>query len=688
MSSRATEKHDENQEALREQMQDVIRDVARKPELIVRTELTPAEIYQHRGQNLAKVWFRQSEHVDPRTGKLIPENVRIPDSIMEGNETAALGIAAHEGAHSSITRLMEAGAEQYEGEPGLMGMLMALEERPTDEEVRAWSEEGAKWIGLARFTELAEGLDSDTSGGSRGGKYQQLCNLLVYAREEEIDRFDPEVVKLYEEIRSSIEFVETCLPERTADEETRVKMAKVRLQVAIKKIWPKVRELYEETKEENLLQDLLQQILSGALSLGGAQPDAGAETGAPPGVILELPPDLAAKLASLLPKSSADLSGAKRVKPSEELLQALRAALKHLPEPKKQELEERAKHEMEEIEQKLVDEHAPKMQERPRSAQEIREESEANLREHRERAAREADERKQQEIAETIREEEERVRRELAALQAGKSVYDGIYEEVRESEQKLYGELKQVFHPLLKTRVRMKSSGSRINLPAFMRWDMAQQAGKLQPMRFFESVEKPEKKDYAITLLVDLSFSMQGEKIAQTLRAVVILTEVLNRLGLNFELLGFQDQLIEFKKFGEKVDDRLRQKISGMLGEVTNSNPDGHNRANYNDDGPCLREAAATLSRQSARNRFLVVLSDGHPAGSRSTEHDLTVAVSDILAGGKVNLVALGLGPDTEHVKKYYPVSLPNILAEQLSEVLPDLLKDIINNPRKYKFTG
>jgi hypothetical protein len=161
--------------------------------------------------------------------------------------------------------------------------------------------------------------------------------------------------------------------------------------------------------------------------------------------------------------------------------------------------------------------------------------------------------------------------------------------------------------------------------------------------------------------------------------------EVLNRLGLNFELVGFQDELIVFKKFGEKVDDALRRKISGMVGEVSNSNPNGHNNANYNDDGPCLAETAAGLSKQPAQNRFLIVLSDGQPEGRRSNEDDLTQAVAKIGREGKVNLVALGLGAGTEHVKKFYPVSLPNIQAEQLQEVLPELLKDIIENPGKYR---
>ena len=195
----------------------------------------------------------------------------------------------------------------------------------------------------------------------------------------------------------------------------------------------------------------------------------------------------------------------------------------------------------------------------------------------------------------------------------------------------------------------------------------------------------PEKKDYVFTLLVDLSGSMNGEKITETFKAVVLLSEVLNRLGMKFQVLGFQDEVINFKDFNKEFSDDGRNRMSGMLAEVSNQNPGGHNKSSYNDDGPCLLEASSDLEKQSGKKKFLIVFSDGQPSGRRSNAEDLHKAVSLILEKTDQKLVALGLGRGTEHVKNFYPNSIPDITVSKLPEVLGGLLEDIIRNPGRYK---
>ena len=178
---------------------------------------------------------------------------------------------------------------------------------------------------------------------------------------------------------------------------------------------------------------------------------------------------------------------------------------------------------------------------------------------------------------------------------------------------------------------------------------------------------------------------MQGENIEETFKAVILLSEVLNRLGIEFEVLGFQDEIIEFKKFEEKLSDILRKKMSGMPAEVFNRNPGGHNNAKYNDDGPCLEEASKGISKRRAKDKFLIVLSDGEPCGRRSNSSDLIRAVEKIVKDGKINLIGLGLGRRTDHVKRFYPISFPNISIADLGRELSKIIEDIIINPQKYR---
>ena len=125
-----------------------------------------------------------------------------------------------------------------------------------------------------------------------------------------------------------------------------------------------------------------------------------------------------------------------------------------------------------------------------------------------------------------------------------------------------------------------------------------------------------------------------------------------------------------------------------MHGEVIGNNFGGHNVPSYNDDGPCLSEASESLARESAKEKFLLSFSDGEVVGSKSDEGDLVLAVKQIFETTSQKLVGLGLGRGTEHVKKYFPTSLPNIDIKKLVESLGGLLEDMINNPQHYSYGG
>lgn len=370
------------------------------------------------------------------------------------------------------------------------------------------------------------------------------------------------------------------------------------------------------------------------------------------------------------------------------LKEALQKAFDSLPENVKQQIVQDALEMLQELEDEITSERDGKLSDSPAETHkeyEKRDEEDKSDKK-RERDEETGKEKRSPKEEERIQKELAQIERRQAAIGENMDVYEKTYQEIHEADEELYRRLEEIFTPNTKRTMKLTSAGSRLNLPAVFRWEAARGAGaKSIDNRIFESTHFPEKKDYDITLLVDLSGSMgRGGKIEETFKAVVLLGEVLNRLGVRTEIVGFQDELIDFKDFDAELTDDTRKKISGMIDEVDNRNPGGHNRNSYNDDGPCLLEASKKLDTRSGKEKILLVLSDGIPEGRYSNERDLTEAVENILSTTNQKLIAVGLGEDTEHVTKFYPASIPNVDVTTLPKVLGDLLEDVLTNPQKY----
>lgn len=191
----------------------------------------------------------------------------------------------------------------------------------------------------------------------------------------------------------------------------------------------------------------------------------------------------------------------------------------------------------------------------------------------------------------------------------------------------------------------------------------------------------PKKFDYRFSLLVDLSGSMGGEKIEETFKGVVVLAEVLEKLGIQYEILGFSNESKIFKEWQEKLDKKSREYLSQMksLGGGGTATTEA------------TQEAYQELSKNLGKDNFLVTLTDGQPNNSESLKQEL----EKITKEGKVKLVGIGLGSGTEFVKDYYKaaISLKRMkISEQerrqgkkdFTEAFADLLEDMIRYPEEY----
>lgn len=253
--------------------------------------------------------------------------------------------------------------------------------------------------------------------------------------------------------------------------------------------------------------------------------------------------------------------------------------------------------------------------------------------------------------------------------------YDTYYSQIKKYVGMLVERLDEVFPPQEEAEWEGGyRRGKRID-PRKLAREIPTQEG-----RFFERKDVPEVKAVAFSLLVDVSGSMDGEKIQEALKAAILMAEAFSQKGVPFEILAFHAQLLELKGFDETYFGKKKLEIMRVLREVKSSG------AQYNDDGFAVDSAARRLQKRLLENDAsgaLIVFSDGQPAPSSrhaGSEWELREIVRKWTK--QIPLIGIGIGPGMERtIKQYYdknglpvpdihklPQSLLKILEKQLQK--------------------
>lgn len=154
--------------------------------------------------------------------------------------------------------------------------------------------------------------------------------------------------------------------------------------------------------------------------------------------------------------------------------------------------------------------------------------------------------------------------------------------------------------------------GSDLDLSSYVTAFADRRAGQSGDDRLYMA-ERRSRRDLAITLLIDMSASTDAwvagasRIIDVEKEALIVLLEALDALGDRHAVLGFSGhgpahvRLLTIKAFEERTSDEVRRRIAAV-------EPDGYTRA-----GAAIRHASAMLGRHGARQRLLLILSDGKP---------------------------------------------------------------------------
>lgn len=241
-------------------------------------------------------------------------------------------------------------------------------------------------------------------------------------------------------------------------------------------------------------------------------------------------------------------------------------------------------------------------------------------------------------------------------------------------------------------------------------WTGGHLVGRLDPKRLvpafnaeanvYKNREPAPELDTAVEILVDLSGSMRGGKVQLAANVCVVLSEVLRKSGIPFEVTGFSNTstpvvMVDGKRVKKSVFDIQaenpgfdRYESLDLLvfkafddrfhdAKVHVANLDRFVGAN-NSDSEALLMVAPRLEARQERRKVLLVLSDGLPEfygdTGRGARH-LKQVVKDI---GKRGIDCIGIGIHTDAVSEFYPRNVAVWRLEDLGKHAVDQLAKVL----------
>lgn len=625
-------------------------------------------------------------------------------------------VISHEGGHRRVSRTEFIPLEVWQ-QPGFSFLMNAIEDSRDNNFVAENYPKFREQMDLAYEVDLdIENKSKEKAKAKLGYQprfmqagFEYIKQWFFWAKNEDmaVDESLPEDVKdVVAKTLTSAENSWSIFPARAmADgqekdedgltgEESITSHARYSYDINKNEIWPEFRKLVEKDMEDQKTQELLDEMKQDKAESGGGD-------GLPQELKDKLSPAEQKELEEAIENALEEAKkqqekgdGGEANEQGEEsqsgkpidldslspgLKQKIKDFIDSLPEEKKKELAEKAEKAIKDFEKELDEELGGKLSESP-------EDRPTKGKEEKPPQAVEMDKEEEKSWQEREKEREEKMRENRKKMESVfESQKNNPYNEALDKTSGLIdmltADLRDIF---VKRKIEKFETGYRSG----RRWNIRQRIReKIAGIPLFKTEAREQKEneseemDYAVTLLIDLSGSMQsGHKIQEAFKSAVVLAETLSNLGVKFEIVGFQDILLEFKTFDDRLDESMREKLNQMILEVSGNNPDGHNNPSDNDDGACLLEASKHLANQNPKNKFLIVISDGIPATGYKErdqlDRELKEAIREISVNTSQKLIGIGLM--SAAVADYYEKNISGVTTKEMAETLGGLLRDII----------
>lgn len=196
--------------------------------------------------------------------------------------------------------------------------------------------------------------------------------------------------------------------------------------------------------------------------------------------------------------------------------------------------------------------------------------------------------------------------------------------------------------------------------------------------RCFSTKKAPEDyPDMAVSLLVDQSGSMSGQRIQEAMKAAMLVYDFCTGINIPVSVAGHSvveaghvkyDIYTEHDKISKNDKYRLSQMRCG-----------GCNR-----DGAAINVSASILNKRNERIKLLLIISDGQPNddsyGGESAREDIREIAQKCRRHG-IEVIAAAIGDDQERIKEIYQDNYLNIsdLNKLPKELVKIIRKRIVN---------
>ncbi len=218
----------------------------------------------------------------------------------------------------------------------------------------------------------------------------------------------------------------------------------------------------------------------------------------------------------------------------------------------------------------------------------------------------------------------------------------------------------------------------KLNSNSLYRW-------KCNNYKLFTKKLRKLHKDYAVTLLIDESWSMSSNnKDLNAARSTTLLAEVLTHAQIPFEIIWFNCETRVYKKLNEKFSWKHRRQIERIVIET------GTNNALGNNDWYAVNYATHRLRKYTTKGteRILIVISDWLPAPrwELSSAEQLRTQREDYedfdlkeeIAVAEKDSIVIWVGVGAKHVRDYYRYNaVVNEISELPTQILQQLKKQI-----------
>jgi cobalamin biosynthesis protein CobT len=610
-----------------------------------------------------------------------------PQDLLTRNMDYLRYVICHEGGHKRISRVENIPIEIWK-QPGFSSMMNAIEDPRTDNFVAEAYPRFRDQMDIAYQEDLDfEGKAKEKAHDELGYTPRFMQAGFEYIRQWYRETQGEELGALSEDLPEEVKTVVKKTLESARDswlrypskqeadgsEELIKRYANVSYEINRDEIWPEFQKLVEQDMQDQEMQEFMKDMQGD----GESEEQQGLSQELSDLLTEDEQKELEEAIENAQQGNQTDQEGTGQPRAidldslSEGLTQKIKDYIDTLPEDAKRELAEKAQKALQDFEREVNEEFEGKLSDNPEKKAQRGETTESQKKELRQDSK---DESKTENRPEQTA-DQKRFKDLIEKVLLGD---ENIYEEYRRDVLPLIDSLESDLREIFVARRSSKwqtgfKSGKRIVIKRRMQ-EKALGISAFES-RAWQKREIPQEKDYAISLLVDLTGSMQGQKIEETFRAIIVLAEVLNRLSMSTEILGFNTELYEYQSFGQDMSREIRELMGGMLQEVE--------FGKITDLGWAVQQASGRLDRQKATEKFLLVLSDGKPYESSvhsGSQYELGRTVNQIMENTDQKLIGLGIGPDTNHVKQYFPNSIANIGVKEMSKILADVIREVVAN--------